>query len=97
MFHRKKRVRKIVIKRVLKVFLEKGGWNIVLFGNCIENKLVISNRYILENTNIEILVAIVVLNLFFNTNLLKVNKLKDNKEYFISTKNYLIVGFWRSI
>ncbi len=97
MFHRRKNDRKIVIKRVLKVFLEKGGWKIVLFGNCIENKLVISNRYILEDTNIEILVAIVVLNLFLNTNLLKVNKLKDDKEYFISIKNSLIIGFRRSI
>jgi len=35
-------IRKNIIKRVFKVFLEKGGWNIVLFGNFIENKLVIS-------------------------------------------------------
>jgi len=42
MFHRRKNDRKIIIKRVLKVFLEKRDWNIVIFGNLIENKLVIS-------------------------------------------------------
>ena len=42
MFHGTKKVRKIRIQRVLKVFLEKSAENIVLFGNFTENKLVIS-------------------------------------------------------
>jgi len=29
------------MKRVLKVFLEKGGWNFVTFGNFIKNEVVI--------------------------------------------------------
>ncbi len=42
MFHGRKNDRKIIMKRVLKVFLEKGAWNIVQFENFFENKLVIS-------------------------------------------------------
>jgi len=41
MFHGRKKVRKFIIKRVLEVFFEKGGWNIVLFGNFTENKSII--------------------------------------------------------
>jgi len=42
MFHRMKKVRKIIMKRVLKNFLEKGVGNIVLFENFTEHKLFIS-------------------------------------------------------
>jgi len=42
MFHGRKNDRNIIIKLLIKVFLEKVEWNIVLFGNFIENKLVIS-------------------------------------------------------
>jgi len=42
MFHGRKKIRKIITKLLLKVLLEKGGWNIVLFGNFTKNKLVIS-------------------------------------------------------
>ena len=42
MFHGVKKVREIIIKRAIKVFLEKGAWNIILFGKFTENKLVIS-------------------------------------------------------
>jgi len=42
MFHGRKKVKKIVIKRVLKIFLGKVDWKSVLFGNFTEKKLVIS-------------------------------------------------------
>jgi len=41
MFHAVKDIRKNITKLLLKVFLEKGGWNIVSFGKFTENKLVI--------------------------------------------------------
>jgi len=42
MFHRTENIRKIKIKRVFKVFLEKVEWSILLFGNFTEKKLVMS-------------------------------------------------------
>jgi len=41
MFHGIKNIRKIIMKRAIKGFLEKGSWNIVLFGIFSENKVVI--------------------------------------------------------
>ncbi len=51
MFHAVTGDRKIITKRMLKVFFRKGWWNIVLFGNFTENKLVISNSSISADTN----------------------------------------------